>query len=203
MGVMTSFFEDLHRDSRGRLNRILVVADCGVASEALLRMLGTYYIEAQQRNTERGPPHIMILDTSGQDESRLHGVEIWMQRTSLGLDNSMKRVGLQFEKGRVLEIPLDSVSNIPLDAVLKCFAADSRREASSILWSKIISIYAKQGNYEIVLWNDTATKIASKVLALTSQGRGFTLPWECGSLVKMPNGNLLTQLKQVYTLPDH
>jgi hypothetical protein len=198
MGVLTSFFEDLRRESKGRLERILVVVDVASASEALVRMLGPYYTEAQHRYTQTGLPHVKILHTS-VTETPLDVSDIWMERTKVGHDDNVSRVGLEFKRGRIWEIPVDSSTTSPLSTVLNCFASDSRKEASSILWSKIISVYAKQGNYDVVLWNDTATQIAAKVLALTSQGRGFTLPWECGSLVKMPNGIPFATLIQGYT----
>src|ERR1700738_2031235 len=192
MGLLTAFFDDMRRDTKGRLNRVLVVVDSSSASEALINMLGIYYgsyfAEGQHRYTENGPPHVKVLEITLPGKSRLYAYETWMEHTSVSLDDNVNRVGLQFDKKRVLEIPVDSSAKAPLETVLNCFAQDSRKEAASILWSKIISIYANQNNYDVVLWNDTATKIASKVLALTSQGRGFTLPWECGSLVKMPNG---------------
>jgi hypothetical protein len=192
MGITTQFFETLKRDTKGRLNRILVIADSSPASIALVNMLESYYTrdDGQEKYMENQLRHINILDTATLDESRVAG---WkspaMQVTRIALDDAASnRMNLTFDKRRILKTTAEeSITRAP-ENVLVAFAADSRGEARSILWSKIVSLYSREGNYDVVLYCDTATKIASKVLALTSQGRGFTLPWECGSLLKMPNG---------------
>jgi hypothetical protein len=192
MGITTQFFETLKRESKGRLNRILVVADSSPASIALVNMLESYYTrdDGQEKYMESQRPYINILDTSNPEESEASqwnfpGMDV--KRIALD-DAATNRMNLTFEKGRILRTAVEESSIKSPEDVLTSFAADSRGEARSILWSKIVSLYAREGNYEVVLHCETATKIASKVLALTSQGRGFTLPWECGSLVKMPNG---------------
>jgi hypothetical protein len=192
MGITTQFFETLKKDTKGRLDRILVIADSSSASIALVSMLESYYTrdEGQEKYMESQLRHINILDTATLEESRVAG---WkspgMQVTRIALDDAaVNRMNLTFDKGRILKTMVDNSTTKSPESVLSTFAADSRGEARSILWSKIVSLYAREGKYDVVLYSDTATKIASKVLALTSQGRGFTLPWECGSLLKMPNG---------------
>ena len=194
MGTLTAFFETQKRDTKGRLSRILVIADSSIASEALVRMLQSYYIkdDAQDNYLESRLPDVKILDTANPAESQFVGWKWphWMEYTKVGtIDNVPERIGLAFENGKILQSTVESDGEISLESALNGFASDSRGEASSILWSKIISSFARQGNHDVVLYPETATKIASKVLTLTSQGRGFTVPWECGSFVKMPNGS--------------
>ena len=190
MGMITAFFETLKKDVKGRLSRILIIADSSVASEALVRMLEAYYTkdESQEKFLESRIPYITILDIT-RSEGRLRFCPSWMGYVQLSVnEHTANRIGLLLENGRIYQKTLDPSVRTPLEQVLANFKEDSRGEASFILYSKIISSYAKDGNYEIVLYPETATKIASNVLALTSQGRGYSLPWQCGSLVKIQNG---------------
>ena len=169
--------------------------DGSVAARMMRRMLGTYFVEAKERNQEKVLPHVRVLDTTGG--KHLTGDEqdkySWIEDTMLDMEkvSSYERVGLSFDKGRILKISLPSEETQSSDKLLSSFPANSRFEATSILLSKIITKYAKENHYDLILYSDTATKIASKVLALTSQGRGFSLPWECGSLLKRNGKTLL------------
>lgn len=194
MGTLTAFFEIQKRDTKGRLSRILVIADSSIASEALVRMLRSYYTkdDAQDKYLDNRLPDVKIFDTSNLIESQPVGWKWphWMEYTKVGADDNVpERIGLAFEKGKILQSKVGNDGEISLENALNGFATDSRQEASSILWSKIISSFARRGNYDVILYPETATRIASKVLTLTSQGRGFTVPWECGSFVKMPSGS--------------
>jgi hypothetical protein len=191
MGVLNAYFETLRKGTKGRLNRVLVITDPSASSEALVRMLDSYYSkdETQEKYLDTRLPHFKILDTAISTEPQFTGWKPdWMEYTTVGFnDNVPQWIGLTYDHGKILYTTLDN-SGTPLESALNPFATDSKGEASSILRSRIISSFAKEWNYDVVLYPDTATKIASKVLALTSQGRGYTLPWECGSLIKMPNG---------------
>ena len=190
MGLLKEYFESLHRDTKGRLKRILVVVDSSSASEALIRMLESYFAkddETEQRLDMR--PDVDILDTTATEDSMSEGWDFkWMEYTKLDITSlQQSRIGLKFEKGRIFKTNVEVTSS---ENILEHFTVDSRGEARRILLSKVVSTYAENGGYDVVLQAETATRIASKVLTLTSQGRGYTVPWECGILVKMPNGNL-------------
>lgn len=156
-------------------------------------MLDSYYTkdDAHDQYLDSRLPYINVLDIAVPVEphpSRWRSA--FMECTKINLDDHLpNRTGLEYANGKILQITPERGSGPPIESAFNCFAADSRGEASAILWAKIISSYSKEGKYEVVLHPETATRIASKVLALTSQGRGYTVPWECGSLVKMPNGS--------------
>lgn len=188
MGLLKDYFETLHRDTKGRLNRVLVVVDSSPASEVLVCMLEAYFPKDDEREQILDTrPDVDILDTTIIAESMFAGWDFkWMQYTKLDIRSlQQSRIRLQCSNGRILKCP---VEEMPREDILGSFTADSRGEALSILLSKIVSTYAANGRYDVVLHAETATRIASKVLTLTGQGRGFTVPWECGTLVKMPNG---------------
>ena len=190
MGILTNFFEAERKEERERLSRVLVVVDSNPASEALVRMLEVYYArdEDQDKYMATHRPYINILDTALSADSLFQERRPASMEYTANIDTEGKsrgRIGLLFRNGKILKSIFEKNGS---QDVVSSFTSDSRGEASSILWSKIISSYAGKGEYDVVLYPDTATRIASKVLRLTSQGRGFTLPWECGTLVKMPNG---------------
>jgi len=190
MGILTNAFETERKEGEnGRHNKILVVVNANAAAEAMVRMLEVYYArDREDKYMQSHRPHITIIDTVSPTESRLQD---WRPQGmeyigNVEDDKSNGRIGLEFRNGRILKSPVGDDGTMR-DAVAN-FVPDSRGEATSILWSKIVSSHATRGEYDVVLYPDTATRIASKVLALTSQGRGFTIPWQCGTLVKMPNG---------------
>jgi hypothetical protein len=193
MGILTNFFETERIETKGRINRLLVVANTTPACEAMVRMLDVYYTrdEAQDKYTESHCPQITVVDTAPSSESQF---QEWRPKMGMEYTTNIQdqksltgRIGLEFRNGRILKSTVKGDGAATKDVVAN-FTPDSRDEAASILWSKIISSYARRGEYDVVLYPDTATRIASKVLGLTSQGRGFILPFECGTLVKMPNG---------------
>jgi hypothetical protein len=195
MGIIRDYFETQKKETRGGLNRILVVADDKPASEALVLFLESYFTKDDMQEMHVGNrfPHINILDTADPGVNHFKNREFKrMHYSKFNFDDcTWNWTGLTFENGKIKQIHLDDLSNITRETILESFKPDSRSEASSILTSKLVSAYIKRDNYDVVLFPDTATKIASKVLTLTSQGRGYALPWECASLVKMPNGTIL------------
>ena len=200
MGILSAFFETEKRESKGRLERLLVVADSSPSSEALLNMLAAYYVkdDEQDKFVESRVPSTSVLDITITEKSRVmewkHG---WMKYENAQLHASGESmIDLLVQSGRIYRAESNS-DEIALDELLLSFPADSRNQAISVLQSKIISRYSQDGDYEVVLYPDTATEIASKVLALTSQGRGFTVPWECGSFVKMPTGIVTCSMRLI------
>ena len=156
-------------------------------------MLVSYYCKDEEKGKYTGYkwPSIDILDTSPEGELRstYEWSAEWMRYTrfSLSLVPQDSNSVLCYDKGTIRRMKGDdSDTTLSLDDTLKCFTADAQSEVRSVLYSRIISTYTK--GTDLIIYPDTATQIAAKVLSLTSQGRGYTLPWECGSLVKMPNG---------------
>ena len=208
MGVLSAFFETEKRETKGRLERLLVVADSTSSSEAMLKMLESYYVkeDAQNEYAESRVPETTILDVTFSANSRVTDWKpAWMEYLKPELVGSIKETAaLSFKSGRLYKVEGSDDNSGRLEDILGSFPADSRDQVISILQSKIVSQVSQSGNFEVILYSDTATRIASKVLALTSQGKGFTLPWECGSFAKMPSGtsSSLSKLIQASTLLD-
>lgn len=48
----------------------------------------------------------------------------------------------------------------------------------SVLLTRAVVRFAKAQNLDGILWGDSTTKLAEKILAESSKGRGFSLPWQ-------------------------
>jgi cytoplasmic tRNA 2-thiolation protein 2 len=57
-------------------------------------------------------------------------------------------------------------------------SASSRADVLSILRTRLAVNFALMSSCEAILWGDSTTKLAERVLAETAKGRGFSLPWQ-------------------------
>lgn len=57
-------------------------------------------------------------------------------------------------------------------------SATSRTDVLSILRTRRVVEFARQNECESILWGDSTTRLAEKVLSETAKGRGFSLPWQ-------------------------
>ena len=64
IGALSAFFETQKKKTKGRLDRILVICDSSAASEALLRMLDSYYTkdDTQDQYLESRLPYINVFE---------------------------------------------------------------------------------------------------------------------------------------------
>lgn len=56
-------------------------------------------------------------------------------------------------------------------------SATSRTDMTQVLMRKLIVAFAKRHRCEAVVWGDSTTSLAERILAETAKGRGFSLPW--------------------------
>lgn len=75
--------------------------------------------------------------------------------------NSIKRTGQTY---------MQLLASIP--------TVTSRTDVLNILRTRAIVEHAKRYGCEGILWGDSTTKLAEKVLGETAKGRGFSLPWQ-------------------------
>lgn len=57
-------------------------------------------------------------------------------------------------------------------------SATSRVDISNILRSRLLVGFAKENNCNAVVYGDSATRLAEKILSETAKGRGNSLPWQ-------------------------
>jgi len=54
----------------------------------------------------------------------------------------------------------------------------SKADVMSLLFIRAVVNFSKANGYEFVLWGDSTTRLAEKVLSETAKGRGFSVPWQ-------------------------
>ncbi|KAH0547579.1 hypothetical protein FGG08_000304 [Glutinoglossum americanum] len=66
-----------------------------------------------------------------------------------------------------------------LDRLLESLpSATSRMDILNILRTRLLVENAKKRGCEGIIWGDSTTRLAEKILAETAKGRGFSLPWQ-------------------------
>lgn len=76
-------------------------------------------------------------------------------------------------------ISMDELSMPSLEALLNALpSATSRSDVLTILRTRLAINCAREHQCEGILWGDSTTKLAEKILAETAKGRGFSLPWQ-------------------------
>lgn len=76
--------------------------------------------------------------------------------------------------------PKDSVT--PSEHLRKVLSSlpslTSRADMITILRTRLITSLAKENDCDSILWGDTTTRLAERILAETAKGRGYSLPWQ-------------------------
>ena len=112
IGALSAFFETQKKKTKGRLDRILVISDSSAASEALLRMLDSYYTkdDIQDQYLESRLPYINVFEITAPvvpypSRSR----SAFMEYTKVSLDDHIiSRVGLEYTNGRIVQSTLET-----------------------------------------------------------------------------------------------
>jgi cytoplasmic tRNA 2-thiolation protein 2 len=161
------------RHSTADQERVLLLPiSFGVSSVTLLHILDKH-LKAQSERTHRTGFALHVLFVESDD----------------AVDPSAPESKLISLKERY---PNHSYSTIPLSRVfgdaeperkLEAFfatlpSATSRADVASILRTRLIVQFAQVHSCEGILWGDSTTKLAEKVLSETAKGRGFTIPWQ-------------------------
>ncbi|KXT07173.1 hypothetical protein AC578_2416 [Pseudocercospora eumusae] len=73
---------------------------------------------------------------------------------------------------------IETDDNERLSAVLTASkSATTRQDLSHILTRRLAVREAKKSGCEAIIWTDSTTKLAERILAETAKGRGLSLPW--------------------------
>lgn len=72
--------------------------------------------------------------------------------------------------------PTASVSSVQ-DLMQHLDSPTSRTDAMQILRSRLIVDFAKRQGCEAILWGDSTTRLAERILTETAKGRGYSVPW--------------------------
>lgn len=102
-------------------------------------------------------------------------------------------------------IATDSRGNIEINADNEKFNPEvisslaSRQDLLYRIRDKLLVSYARKANCDTIVFGDSGTTIAARVLELVAEGRGFAIPWYTSVCSKLPNCDtfLLRPLREV------
>ncbi|KAG4306049.1 hypothetical protein PORY_000037 [Pneumocystis oryctolagi] len=104
--------------------------------------------------------------------------------------SSVDNIKLFFDKASntVLGSQVSGESIRSIDDILSpLLSSTSRADILRQLRNNIIYDFSEKNGYNVIIWGDTATSIASKVISETAKGRGYSIPWETHGKIKYAN----------------
>ncbi|KIW03738.1 uncharacterized protein PV09_05045 [Verruconis gallopava] len=149
--------------------KLLLPISLGVSSVTLLHILDRH-LQGQKQKTGRVGFSLHVLYVRSPE--RTDDLAIKFNAVKEAYPNhtfSMIDLETLFTEKENLRTILDSLPS-----------ATSAADVLSILQKRLAVEFAKLHSCEGILWGDSTTKLAEKVLVETSKGRGFSLPWQVG-----------------------
>ncbi|KAF2665198.1 hypothetical protein BT63DRAFT_429127 [Microthyrium microscopicum] len=168
--------------AEGHRRKLLLPISFGVSSTCLLDVLSRHIKQQQDRNGRPGYSLILLhvtgasLSTSaGEEDKNIEKLkEAYPQHPYFELDLSSV-----YDSGRSLDQGSQEEAAFKLQRLLdSASSATSRSDIVSVLLTRAIVKFAIAHECEGILWGDSTTKLAEKILAESAKGRGFSLPWQ-------------------------
>jgi cytoplasmic tRNA 2-thiolation protein 2 len=173
----------------GQERKLLLPMSFGVSSCSLLELLDRHLRVQQERTQMRGfSLHVVHIDQSSitGEASNTSRIEALRERfpdhaySVLPLCSVFRKKGAQTGDGssptRGTDDSKDTIRFLEFLAALP--SATSRSDVISLFLTRALVQFAAKNFCEAILWGDSATKLAEKVLSETAKGRGFSLPWQ-------------------------
>ncbi|KAF2453670.1 hypothetical protein BDY21DRAFT_401799 [Lineolata rhizophorae] len=174
----------------GRPRKLLLPLSLGISSLTLLHILDGH-LRGQRSNTGRTgyALHILHVTTSVQgqwaaDPALLKKVKecypdhVYFAIPLASIFDGDESNGARNTTSAGDHVPSSSSNQNRLDTLLTSLPTPaSRSDIISILQTRLIVSFARTAGCESILWGDSTTRLAEKVLASTAKGRGFALPW--------------------------
>jgi cytoplasmic tRNA 2-thiolation protein 2 len=151
----------------GLERKLLLPVSFGVSSVSLLHILDQHLLSQKQK--------------TGRTGFSLHVLYIRSPDQSQGFETKLKDLGHAYPNHELSTADLDELFAEPgdLSAILQQLpSASSIIDVISLLRTRFMVKFAKENACEAILWGDSTTKLAERVLAETAKGRGFSLPWQ-------------------------
>jgi cytoplasmic tRNA 2-thiolation protein 2 len=165
------------RDSTRNMKRkLLLPVSGGVSSMTQLHILNGH-LEAQVSRTGRAAFElaVLLIDDGSHDQGDLHSFwEVLQQR----YPKHEYRLSPLATNTKVAEADEPSVDSLDISKLMGSLRMPtSRSDIASIGLTQAIAREAHDLECDGILWGDTTTRLAEKILAATALGRGATLPW--------------------------
>jgi cytoplasmic tRNA 2-thiolation protein 2 len=168
--------------------KLLLPMSFGVSSVTLLHILDRH-LKAQNERTHRTgfAIHVLFVDSSSDLTAAEKKMNMLKERFP-GHSYSIVPLNSIFGNQGEHDHKQESLNHHDIEAGLSegkfqnffttLPSATSRSDVASILRTRLVVQFVQENDCEGILWGDSTTKLAEKVLSETAKGRGFTLPWQ-------------------------
>lgn len=167
----------MRHSTEGQTRRLLLPLSFGVSSNSLLHILSEH-IDNQARKSRRAGYalhvlHVVSDETPTPPDPLLKSMQERYPRHTYSQ--------LRFNPAEVAAInPSDAPESRPPDLghlIASITSPTSKKDIELVSMRRAVVDEARRLGCEAVLWGDTTTSLAEKILAETAKGRGYTLPW--------------------------
>ncbi|MCJ1420588.1 cytoplasmic tRNA 2-thiolation protein 2 [Xylographa parallela] len=193
--------------TKEKLPRVLLSLSLGVSSVTLLYLLDQQLRIQKERTSQVGYElHVLYVEEeeslSSAQENVLKSIDLLKARfplhkyTAISLDEvyryptSMDDV-YSSATTTLLQQPGSSTSSSPQECLRVSLASlpspSARMDMIHILRTRLVVGFAKTAGCESIIWGDSTTRLAERILAETAKGRGFSIPWQTADGVS-PHG---------------
>lgn len=185
-------------------NRFLVPLTDLATAAALLLLLESYVFDhGSNTHFEYAFPTIVLVIQSPCSTEDLKAIENLAEGfTAAHPGTELHRWGIQNRGSKckdilylqwdsrariVRRLPTASTCNVDFEV----FASRSAQEDMTARYqSALLRNMARELECSVILWTDSATDIASKMLSMTAHGRGYAISVELGVLTELPGSNI-------------
>ncbi|KAF2421531.1 hypothetical protein EJ08DRAFT_491389 [Tothia fuscella] len=165
------------RHSTADQTRVLLLpVSFGVSSITLLHILDGHLKAQNERTGRKGfALHVLFVEEELSTREELEKKVGFLKERYGRHEFSSIHLSQIFKSGG----NSDEISQTRMEALFSTIkSATSLTDVAIILRTRLIVQFAQDSNCEGILWGDSTTKLAEKVLSETAKGRGFTLPWQ-------------------------
>ncbi|KAI5797000.1 hypothetical protein FPQ18DRAFT_137516 [Pyronema domesticum] len=198
----------IRADDQNQIPTFLLPISFGISSTSLLYLIDSQLAGQRQKVTRtRYRLKILNVDESVLDPSLPSGshLEVVKQRFPDAGDYIASKLEDIYSFTECADIPdleKKDANKSPRECMQELLTAlpspTSREDMAGILRTRLIVAIAQREGCSGILWGDTTTRLADKVMAEAAKGRGFSLPWQISD-TKSPYGlKFLHPLRDVF-----
>ncbi|MCJ1431294.1 cytoplasmic tRNA 2-thiolation protein 2 [Xylographa pallens] len=178
--------------------RVLLLLSLGVSSVTLLYLLDQQLRIQKERTSQVGYElHVLYVQeaecVASAKEDVLKSIDLLKTRfplhkyTAISLDEVYHyppSMGDDYSSATTALVqPSDSsTSSSPQECLRVSLALlpspSARTDMIHILRTRLVVGFAKNAGCESIIWGDSTTRLAERILAETAKGRGFSVPWQ-------------------------
>jgi cytoplasmic tRNA 2-thiolation protein 2 len=173
----------------GQERKLLLPMSFGVSSCSLLELLDRHLRVQQERTQMKGfSLHVVHIDQSSitreaSDASRMEALKERFPEHAysvIPLSSVFKKESTQTGHSSSPNAGADDSENTIrfLEFLAAMPSATSQSDIISLFLTRALVQFATENSCEAILWGDSTTKLAERVLSESAKGRGFSLPWQ-------------------------